>query len=102
MTRTFEEFLLEDFKNPQEALAFFQVAMEEFLENNDLAHFNLALDLLIKSQGSVTQFAKNTGISRTHLYKIFRSKSEPKLSTIKNILNELGYKLTIIPLKKVA
>lgn len=102
MTRTFDEFLIEDFKTPQEALAFFQVAIEEFLENNNLSHFNRALDLLIKAQGSVTAFAKNTGISRTHLYKILKSKSEPKLSTLKNILNELGYKLTIAPLKKVA
>jgi probable addiction module antidote protein len=102
MTRKFEEFLIEDFKNPQEALSFFQVAIEEFLENNDLAHFNMALDLLIKSQGSVTQFAKNTGVSRTHLYKILKSKSEPKLSTLKNILGELGFKLAILPIKKVA
>ncbi len=102
MTRTFEEFLIEDFKNPSEALAFFQVAMEEFLESNDLSNFNNALDVLVKSQGSVAQFAKNTGINRTHLYKIFKSKSEPKLSTIKNILNELGYKLTIVPYEKVA
>ena len=102
MTRTFEEFLIEDFKTPQEALSFFQVAIEEFLENNNLTNFNHALDLLIKAQGSVTNFAKNTGISRTHLYKILKSKSEPKLSTLKNILGELGYKLTIAPLKKVA
>lgn len=102
MTRKFEYFLIEDFKNPQEALAFFQVTIEEFLENNDLTHFNHALDLLIKSQGSVSQFAKNTGISRTHLYKIFKSKSEPKLSTLKNILKELGYKITIVPFKNVA
>lgn len=102
MTRTFNEFLIEDFKTPQEALAFFQVAIEEFLESSDLTHFNQALDLLIKAQGSVTKFAKNTGISRTHLYKILKSKSEPKLSTLKNILSELGYKLTIAPLKKAA
>lgn len=102
MTRKFEDFLMEDFKTPQEALAFFQITIEEFLESNDLKHFNQALSLLIKSQGSVVQFAKNTGISRTHLYKIFKSKSEPKLSTLKNILKELGYKITIVPSKKVA
>lgn len=102
MTRTYEEFLIEDFKSPKEALAFFQVAIEEFLESNDLTHFNKALNLLIKAQGSITEFAKNTGVSRTHLYKILKSKSEPKLSTLKNILNALGYKLTISPMKRVA
>lgn len=102
MTRTYEEFLLNDFKDKAAALAFFQAAIEEFIENNDLAQFNYALNILIKAQGSVTQFAKNTGISRTHLYKILKSKSEPKLSTLKNILNELGYKLTITQFKNVA
>ena len=102
MTRTFKEFLKEDLKTTQEALDFFQVAIEEFLENNDLTHFNQALDILIKAQGNVTQFAKNTGISRTHLYKILRCKSEPKISTLQNILHELGYKIAIIPVKKVA
>ncbi len=102
MTRTFEDFLIEDFKSPQEALSFFQVAIEAFLENNHLTHFNNALELIIKSQGSVTNFAKNTGINRTHLYKILNSKSEPKLSTLKNILGQLGYKITITPLNDVA
>jgi len=99
MTRTFEEFLNEDLKSSQDALSFFQIVIEEYLENNDLSYFNRALDVLIKAQGSVTAFAKNAGISRTHLYKILKSKSEPKLSTLKSILSELGYKLTIAPKK---
>lgn len=101
MTRTFNEFLTNDLKDTQEALAFLKVAIEEFLQNNDLTDFNNALSVLIKAQGSVTQFAKNTGVSRTHLYKILKSKSEPKFSTLKQILCELGFEFTISP-KKVA
>jgi len=95
MTRTFDEYLKENLKNPEEATAFFQVAIEEFLEDNNLANFNKALDILIKSQGSVAHFAKISGINRTHLYKILNSEVEPKLSTLKSILNSLGYKITI-------
>lgn len=102
MTRTFDDFLTDDLKNTEEALAFFQVTIEEFLQNNDLSAFNNALSMLIKSQGSVTQFAKNTGVSRTHLYKILKSKSEPKFSTLKQILNELGFEFSISPINKIA
>lgn len=102
MTRTFDEYLKENLKDFDEAIAFFQVAIEEFLEDGNLAQFNKALDVLIKSQGSVAQFAKKSGINRTHLYKILNSEVEPKLSTLKNILNQLGYKITILPLEKVA
>ena len=102
MTRTFNEFLIDDFKNTEEALAFFKVAIEDFLQSNDFKTFNTALNLLIKAQGSVTSFAKNTGVSRTHLYKILKSKSEPKFSTLKQILSELGFEFKITPIKKVA
>ncbi len=102
MTRTFDEYLKENLKNPEEALTFFQVAIEEFLEDNNLLNFNRALDVLIKSQGSVAQFAKMSGVNRTHLYKILNSEVEPKLSTLKNILEKLGYKITIVPVEKVA
>ena len=102
MTRTYDEYLKENLKNTEEALAFFQVALEEFLENNNLTDFNKALDVLIKSHGSVANFAKISGINRTHLYKILNSEVEPKLSTLKNILDKLGYKITIVSRNKAA
>ncbi len=95
MARTFDEYLKENLKDSEEALAFFQVAIEDFLEDNNLKNFNKALDILIKSQGSIAEFARNSGINRTHLYKILNSEVEPKLSTLKGILNKLGYKITI-------
>ena len=102
MTRTFEQYLNENLKNPEEAITFFQVVIEEFLEDNNLSNFNKALGILVKSHGSVSNFAKISGINRTHLYKIFNSEIEPKLSTLKNILYQLGYKITISPIEKVA
>ena len=39
--------------------------------------------------------ADELGMSRTHLYSLFKNEKEPKFSTIVKIFHELGYELEI-------
>ena len=48
-----------------------------------------------KAKNTVSGFAKKVGMSRAHLYSLFKSEKEPKFSTIIKIFQELGYELEV-------
>ena len=56
--------------------------------------FLSCLKPLIKAQGSITDFARKAGISRTYFYKLFNNKITPELPTLIKIINNLGYKMS--------
>lgn len=93
--RKLEEYLIESLNDPKEAKAFLNAALEEFQEDNDFQAFGNTIELLIKSQGSMSNFAKETDINRTHLYRIINNEVQPQFSTVSNILKSLGFKLSI-------
>ena len=41
--------------------------------------------------GSLTEFAKKTGINRTYFYKLFKNQVKPELPTIVLIIKNLGF-----------
>ena len=82
-----EEFLINDLKSDEE--------IKLFLEDGDFNSFYRALEIAIKAKDTVSDFAQKTGISRSHLYSIFKSEKEPKFSTIAKIFQELGFELEI-------
>ena len=71
--------------------------LNDALDNysNDLNTDVLVLVLrnLVLDKGTVTAFAKQSGISRQHLYKIFSNKSKPQFSTLVEMINALGFRL---------
>jgi len=93
--RKLDDYLTESLKDPKEAQAFLNAALEELQEDNNIEAFSNALNILIRSQGSISEFAKNTAINRTHLYRITGNAVQPQFSTITNILNHLGFKLSV-------
>jgi len=99
--RKLEDYLTESLKDTKEAQAFLTAALEEFQEDNDFEAFANALEILIKAQGSVSQFSKDTDINRTHLYRIINNEVQPQFSTISNILKSLGFKLSVKRTKKL-
>src|SRR5574344_620732 len=69
--------------------------LKDYLEDGDFNSFYRALEIVIKTKDSVSGFAKKIGMSRTHLYSLFKSEKEPKFSTIIKIFQELGYELEV-------
>ena len=98
--RTFDDYLVESLQDPEEAQAFLNAALEDFQEDNDLKAFLLALEILIKSKSTVSKFAQQSEINRTHIYKILNNEVQPQFNTINNILKNLGFQLSVkvIPL----
>jgi probable addiction module antidote protein len=100
-SRKLDEYLINSLKDPKEAQAYMNVILEDFQKNNDFEAFSLALEILVKAQGSISQFANETDVSRTHLYRIFNSEVQPQFVTIANIFKSLGFKLSVKPIKRL-
>lgn len=94
-TFNLEEFLINDLKSDAEIKLFLNANLKDYLEDGDFNSFYSALEIAVKAKDSVSGFAQKVGMSRSHLYSIFKNEKEPKFSTIAKILKELGYELEI-------
>ena len=90
-----EDSLLESLKNPVEAAAYLTVHIED---NSEYAEetFWLALRDVAKAYG-IKNVAKKTKLGRESLYKTLSGSVNPRLITLKNILDSIGLKMTIEP-----
>ena len=67
--------------------------LEEYLKDNNIEVFLSSLKPLINLHGSVSEFAKKSGINRTYFYKLFRKEVKPEFPTIVLIIKNLGFSI---------
>ena len=90
LTKDHQKCLLENLKDPKEAAAYLNAALEE--GNNEL--FLLALRNVVKATG-VTHIARKAHLNRENLYKMLSEKGNPEFSSLWAILNSIGLKISI-------
>jgi len=93
--RTFKEALHEDLKDPLEAKAYIEIALENYEEDHDAEAFLMALRDVAQAQGGITRLAERTHLNRQNLYRALSNRGNPKLDTIGTILHGLGFRLSI-------
>lgn len=95
--RDYHEKQMEDLQNPKLAIAYLNAA----LMDEDPRVFLLALKDVCEAQNiDMTELAKKTQLSRENLYRILSPKGNPKLSSIKPLLNAVGFSLAVQTTKK--
>ena len=77
-----EKFLISDLKTDEDIKLYLNASLKDYLEDDDFNSFYRALEIAIKAKATVSEFAKKTGISRSHLYSLFKSEKEPTFSTV--------------------
>lgn len=90
LTKDHQKSLLETLKDPKEAAAYFNAALEE--GDNEL--FLLAMKNVVKASG-VSNIARKTNLNRENLYKMLSEKGNPEFSSLWAILNSVGLKMFI-------
>ncbi len=91
----FKKYLVESLKNPKEASAYLNVALEEFEKDGDAKTFLLMLRDVTEAQGGFSELAEKTNLNRQNLYRVLSGKCNPRMSTLGSILNGLGFRLSI-------
>ena len=71
--------------------------LRQVLEEGDPAELAAALGSIAKSR-SMSQLARDTGLSRESLYKSLSGERAPSSETLFKVMKALGFKLTIEPL----
>ncbi len=86
----YEEGLLADLRDPEEAAAYLNAALEE--GSQEL--FLLALRDVANARG-ITQLARETSLNRENLYRMLSEKGNPQLFSLTALLDVLGLRLAI-------
>jgi probable addiction module antidote protein len=91
-SRLYKEGLLERLKDPQEAAAYLDAA----LEDGDTEVFLLALrDVAEARLGGMTTLAQQTGLNRETLYRTLSEKGNPELVSLDKLLHAVGLRLAV-------
>jgi probable addiction module antidote protein len=84
--------VLEHLKTVEEQIAYLEAALEQ----DDPSFIAAAIGDVAKARG-VSEFAKESKLSREAIYKAFRPGGNPTLETINKALKPLGMRLTLAP-----
>ena len=91
-TRDYEEFLLEELADPEEAAGYLSACLAE-----DSEVFLLGLRDVAKAQGGMTRLSEETELTREALYRMLSEDGNPTFSSISAIIDCLGLKLKLAP-----
>jgi probable addiction module antidote protein len=91
MPLKFTKFNVTDYLGtPKQQIAYIEAALDE----DDPSFIAVAIGDVAKARG-ISQFARDTGLSREVIYKSFRPGGNPTLGTVNKALKVLGLKLSL-------
>jgi probable addiction module antidote protein len=97
LTASYEERLIESLKDPLEAQAYLEAALEDYEETRETDPLLLALKDVAKAQGGIGALSQRAGLNREHLYRVLSSKSQPRLDKLLAIVSGLGFRVRLEP-----
>jgi probable addiction module antidote protein len=97
-TKPYDDFIVERLKDPQDAVEYLNMAMED----EDPRVFLLALRQVAKTHaGGVSRICKDAQLNRESLYKTLK-KAGPRFENFKALIKALGFRITIeLPKNKI-
>lgn len=97
LTTSYEDRLIESLKDPLEAQAYLEVALEDYEQTGETDSLLLALKDVAKAQGGIGALSQRTGLNREHLYRVLSSKNQPRLDKLLAIISGLGFRMRLAP-----
>ena len=95
--KNYDDHLLESLKDPAEAAAYLNAAIEE----NDPELLLVALGDVARAHG-MTTLAQRSAIHRVSLHKMLSKRGNPEFSSLVRIVKAAGLRLSFQPDKKAA
>ena len=96
-SKKYQEWLIENLKDHDEAVAYLNAALEESLKGDEESQqvFLMALRNVAEAQGGVGNLAKKARVGRESLYKTLSEKGNPKWQTLVSLISSLGLNLRL-------
>jgi len=95
ITRKFRDYLIESLKDPADAVAYINAAIEE----NDGKLLASALRDVTEAQGGMVHLSKKTKLNRPNLYKMLSENGNPRIHSLEKVLHNVGLRLSVMPEK---
>lgn len=89
---SYQKDLIESLKDPCEAAAYINVAIEE----GDRALFLLALRNVAEANGGMAAVAEKAKLSRESLYRMLSQKGNPEIKSLIPLLHIMGLRLSVV------
>jgi len=89
----YQKDLIEALKDPAEAAAYLNAALEE----GDREAFLLALRNVAEANGGMAAVADKAHLNRESLYRTLSRRGNPEIRTLFNLLHGVGLRLNITP-----
>jgi len=90
-SRKYQDSLVEALRDPKEAAAYLDAA----LEAGDRGAFLLAIRNVIDALGGMTQISRHTGLNRENLYRVLSEQGNPELNSLEKLLKGMGLRLAV-------
>ena len=90
---SYREELMKALKDPEEASAYLNAA----LEAEDKKAFLLALRNVLEARGGMTRISRRTNLHRVSLYKMLSRNGNPAFENILQLLHTAGVRLQMVP-----
>jgi probable addiction module antidote protein len=90
-TSSYQKDLIESLKEPCEAAAYLNAAIED----GDRSVFLLALRNVAEAHGGMASLAEKTHLSRESLYRMLSKKGNPEIKSLYTLLHAMGLRLAI-------
>lgn len=95
-TRNYEDSLTEDLRDPAEAAAYLNAALDNIDEADGMALFLLSLNDVLRAQGA-SAVARSAELGRESLYKSLSPTGNPKLRSFLAVLRGMGLHIQVAP-----
>jgi len=95
--RNYRDFVTETMKNSSEAAEYLRASLEEYSADGNLEAFIAAIRSVAEAQGGISGLAKKADLNRQTLYRTLSKEGNPRIRTLRSVLNSLGFRLTIEP-----
>lgn len=94
----YEPWLVERLKDPAEAAAYVEAAIEE----GDQAALMMALRHVAQAMGGISKIARKSRLTREATYRMLSASGNPELRSLTAILGAAGLRLSVKPIDRRA
>jgi probable addiction module antidote protein len=95
-TRSYENWLTERLKDPEEAAAYLNACLEDEGEDEQEAVFLRAVRDVARAHG-MANIAERAHLNRESLYKSLSAEGDPRLSTFRAVIKAIGLRICLQP-----
>lgn len=98
--RDYEEGLIKKLKKPAFAVEYLNAALEDDEEGTE-ERFLIALNHVAKAHG-MSSVANKAGMARQAMYRALSESGNPEFSTLRNLLDAMGMRLSVEKKRKAS